>query len=109
MNESIRGLFPALKQFAYMNSAAVSPIPTIAIDAVSSQLNDVASFGSSHYLEWIATKDRARALIAEMLGVRPEQIAFTRNTSDGFAAIANGISWKTDDNLVSFEKEFPAN
>jgi selenocysteine lyase/cysteine desulfurase len=109
MNESIRGLFPALKKFAYLNSAAVSPLPTTAIEAVNLQMNDVASFGSSHYLEWVATKDRSRASIAQMLGVRADQIAFTRNTSDGFAAIANGISWQSDDNIVSFEKEFPAN
>jgi selenocysteine lyase/cysteine desulfurase len=44
-----------------------------------------------------------------MLNVRAEQIAFTRNTSDGFATVANGLTWEKDDNIVSFEKEFPAN
>src|SRR5205807_213504 len=88
---------------------AVSPIPTTAIDAVNSQLLDVAAAGSAGYLDWVATKNHARSLTAEMLGVRPEQIAFTRNTSDGFASIANGLAWRTGDNIVSFEKEFPAN
>jgi selenocysteine lyase/cysteine desulfurase len=44
-----------------------------------------------------------------MLGVRAEQIAFMRNTSDGFAAVANGIKWEEGDNIVSYEQEFPAN
>jgi cysteine desulfurase/selenocysteine lyase len=109
MNEEIRSQFAALEKYTYLNSAAVSPIPKAAIAAVNSQLNDVAMYGSSHYLEWVETKNRARTLIAQMLNVRPEQIAFTRNTSDGFAAIANGIKWKSGDNIVSFEREFPAN
>jgi len=109
MNDSIRSLFPALKQLAYLNSAAVSPMPTTAIEAVKSQMNDVANFGSSHYLDWVETKNRARSLVAQMLNVRSEQIAFTRNTSDGIAAIANGIKWAAGDNIVSFAREFPAN
>jgi selenocysteine lyase/cysteine desulfurase len=72
-------------------------------------MNDVANFGSSHYMNWVETKDRARALVAQMLNVRTEQIAFTRNTSDGFAAIANGITWEKGGNIVSFAREFPAN
>ncbi len=109
MNENIRSLFAATKRSTYLNSAAVSPVPTPAIEAIDRQLNDVAEFGSAHYLEWVATKDRARGLLASMLNVRPEQIAFTRNTSDGFAGVANGLTWKPGDNIVSFEREFPAN
>lgn len=109
MNESIRELFPALKQFAYLNSAAVSPLPTVSIDAINRQLSDVSHFGASHYLDWVETKGRARELVARMVNAKPEQIAFTRNTSDGVAAIANGIGWQNDDNVVSFAREFPAN
>ncbi len=109
MNEQIRSLFPALNKYTYLNSAAVSPLPTTAIDAVRKQLDDVSLNGSNNYLEWVATKNRARALTAEMLNVRSEQVAFMRNTSDGFAAVANGIDWERGDNIVSYEQEFPAN
>lgn len=109
MNEQIRGLFPATKNYTYLNSAAVAPLPTTAIDAVISQLRDVSENGSENYVEWIATKNRARELVAKMLNVSAEQIAFMRNTSDGFATVANGLKWQSGDNIVSFEKEFPAN
>ena len=109
MNENIRKLFPVTEKYTYLNSAAVSPLPTPAVEAVLSQLKDVSENGTTNYLEWIATKDRARSLIAEMLNVRPDQIAFMRNTSDGFASVANGLPWKKGDNIVSFEHEFPAN
>ena len=109
MNENIRSLFPAAVKYTYLNSAAVSPIPMTAVEAVVSQLNDVSNHGSGHYTEWIATKNRARALVASMLNVRDDQIAFTRNTSDGFAAVAAGVDWAEGDNIVSFAGEFPAN
>ena len=109
MNSEIRALFPAANDYTYMNSAAVSPIPTTAVDAVLSQLRDVSANGSVNFMDWVATKNRARALVASMLNVRDEQIAFTRNTSDGFASIAGGVRWRKGDNIVSFAEEFPAN
>ncbi len=109
MNPQIRSLFPALEKLTYLNSAAVSPIPTTAIEAVTSQLNDVALHGALHYQDWVDTKGRCRTLVAEMLHVRPDQVAFVRNTSDGVASIANGLAWQAGDNIVSFAGEFPAN
>lgn len=109
MNEEIRRLFPATEKYAYLNSAAVAPLPRIAAEAVYSQLKDVSENGSANYTDWIATKNRSRELVAEMLNVRPEQIAFMRNTSDGFASVANGLPWRKEDNIVTFAKEFPAN
>ncbi len=109
MKDTIRNLFPALKKYTYLNSAAIAPLPTVAVEAVASQLRDVSENGSTHFPDWINTKKRARDIIAEMLKVKPEQIAFMRNTSDGFSTIANGLKWSKGDNIVSFEKEFPAN
>lgn len=109
MNEAIRSLFPATQFYTYLNSAAISPIPETAIHAVTSQLADVAVNGSTHFQDWVNTKDRSRALLATMLNVRPDQVAFVRNTSDGFSTIANGLPWKQGDNIVSFANEFPAN
>ena len=109
MNENIRSLFPATQKYAYLNSAAVAPIPTITADAVYSQLKDASENGTVNFFEWVATKERARKLVAEMLSVKPEQIAFMRNTSDGFSSVANGLTWQKGDNIVTFAKEFPAN
>ena len=109
MNEAIRSLFPAANKYTYLNSAAVSPIPLTAVEAVNLQLNDVAENGTINFNNWIETKGRARKLLASMMNVRDEQVAFVRNTSDGFASIAAGLPWKTGDNIVSFAGEFPSN
>lgn len=109
MNKELRALFPITERYAYLNSAAVSAIPTTAGEAVGRQLVGVALHGSANYQEWVDTKDRARALLAGMMNVRSEQVAFVRNTSDGIASIANGLKWQTGDNIVSFEREFSSN
>lgn len=109
MNENIRSLFPVIKNYTYLNSAAVAPLPQIAVEAVNRQLRDVSENGTVNFAKWIQTKQRCRGLIAEMLKVRAEQIAFMRNTSDGFSSVANGLDWSEGDNIVTFEREFPAN
>lgn len=109
MNEYIRGLFPATAKYTYLNSASVAPLPTVSLEAVVSQMKDASENGSVNFSDWVRTKNRAREIAAEMLKVKAEQIAFMRNTSDGLATIANGLKWKKGDNIVSFEREFPAN
>jgi selenocysteine lyase/cysteine desulfurase len=109
MNESLRALFPLTQRFVYLNHAAVSPPPTPTIEAVVAQLRDVAANGSLHYRSWVAVRERARKLAAEMLGAETHQLAFMRNTSDGLSTIANGLSWQRGQNIVTFRREFPSN
>ncbi len=109
MNENIRKLFPITQKYTYLNSAAVAPLPTISAEAVASQLLDVTENASVSFPKWVETKNRAREIIAKMLRVKTEQIAFMRNTSDGFSTVANGLTWEKGDNIVSFQKEFPSN
>ncbi len=109
MNDELRALFPITKRAIYLNHAAVSPPPTSTLAAVNSQLRDVAENGSLNYRNWVAIKEQARKLAARMIGARPEQIAFMRNTSDGLSSIANGLRWQAGANLVTFRYEFPSN
>jgi cysteine desulfurase/selenocysteine lyase len=109
MNDAVRALFPITERLNYLNHAAVSPPPSATIAAVQSQLADVSKNGSVNFRNWIGTKERTRALLATMLGARPDQVAFMRNTSDGLSTVANGLRWQPGDNLVTFRNEFPSN
>jgi cysteine desulfurase/selenocysteine lyase len=109
MDDQLRALFPITRRAVYLNNAAVSPPPIPTIDAVQAQLKDVAENGSANYRSWVATKERARKLAADLIGARSEQIAFMRNTSDGLSTVANGLKWRAGDNVVTFRHEFPSN
>lgn len=109
MTPELRALFPITERAVYLNHAAVSPPPTPTIKAVEAQLRDVHENGSVNFHSWLAVKERARELLAGLLGARPEQVAFVRNTSDGLSTVANGLAWKAGDNIVTFRWEFPSN
>jgi cysteine desulfurase / selenocysteine lyase len=109
MTPEIRALFPITERYTYLNHAAVSPLPTTTVRAVESQLRDVNENGSANFRDWLATKEQARELLANLLGARPEQVAFMRNTSDALSSVANGLTWRAGDNIVTFAREFPSN
>jgi selenocysteine lyase/cysteine desulfurase len=109
MNDKLRALFPITQHAVYLNHAAVSPPPHTTMDAVRRQLVDVRDHGSVNFRDWIGVKERARQLAAALIGARPQQIAFMRNTSDGLSTIANGLAWESGDNVATFRNEFPSN
>lgn len=109
MTPELRALFPITQRAVYLNHAAISPPPTPTIEAVEGQLRDVHENGSLNYLDWLEVKRRTRESLAQLLNARPEQVAFMRNTSDALSTVANGLRWKTGDNIVTFRREFPSN
>jgi len=109
MTPELRALFPITERALYFNHAAVSPPPITTIRAVEAQLKDVHENGSINFRDWLATKEQARDLLANLLGARSEQVAFVRNTSDALSTVANGLSWRKGDNIVTFSREFPSN
>src|ERR1043166_2117090 len=109
MTPEIRALFPITERSIYLNHAAVSPPPTTTIRAIEAQLKDVHENGSANFRNWLAVKEQARGLLATLLGARPDQVAFMRNTSDALSTVANGLDWRSGDNIVTFSREFPSN
>lgn len=109
MTPELRALFPVTERYIYFNHAAISPPPIPTIRAIEAQLKDVRENGSTNFRSWLAVKEQARELLAKLLGARPEQVAFMRNTSDGLSTVANGLKWRPGDNIVTFRREFPSN
>ena len=109
MTPELRALFPMSERLVYLNHAAVSPLPTTTLSATEAQLRDVLENGSLNFRSWLSVKEQARQLLASLLGARPEQVAFMRNTSDCLSTVANGLAWRPGDNIVTFRREFPSN
>lgn len=109
MTPELRALFPMTERLVYLNHAAVSPIPTTTLNAVEAQLHDVADSGTLNYRSWLSVKEGARQLLSQLLGAKPQQVAFMRNTSDSLSTVANGLKWRSGDNVVTFRHEFPSN
>jgi len=54
--------------------------------------------------------EKTRGLFARLIRAEPDEIAFTRNVTDGIATIAASLPWKSGENVVLCESlEHPAN
>ncbi|HEY7914682.1 MAG TPA: aminotransferase class V-fold PLP-dependent enzyme [Blastocatellia bacterium] len=109
MDDYVRSLFPVTERYIYMNHAAVSPLSTRVRDRMRDLVDDVTNNGSANYHDWVRTYEETRAAAARMVGARPREIAFMKNTSDGLSAVANGIEWREGDSVVTCDVEFPSN
>jgi cysteine desulfurase / selenocysteine lyase len=104
-----RDQFPVTERLIYLNHAAVTPLCRPAAVAMQNLAQDALDFGSEHYAKWMETYDGVRAATARMINATPAEIAIVKNTSEGIATVATGITWKAGDIVVAFEEEFPAN
>jgi selenocysteine lyase/cysteine desulfurase len=107
--QAYRNEFPVAEQLIYLNHAAVAPLCRRAADAMKWLADDSLQFGSLHYDKWMATYDGLRTAAARLINAKPGEIAIVKNTSEGIAIVATGLSWKHGDRLVAFKEEFPAN
>lgn len=106
--EQIRNNFPIVKNFNFMNHAAVAPLSGPAAEAMvgyARELSESAYLGGNFY----RTVERVRQQSAKLINADTSEVTFVRNTSMGINLVANGISWATGDNVVSNTMEFPGN
>ena len=107
--ERYRHQFPVTKQLIHLNHAAVAPLSRPAAEAMRWLVTDCEDYGSFHYDAWMKTYDGLRDVTAKLINSHPGEIAIVKNTSEGIATIANGMSWQPGDRIIVFEEEFPAN
>ena len=63
----------------------------------------------THSERWTRTYTRTRRAAARLIGARPSEIAFVKNTTEGILMVANGLRWRPGDNVVICDRGFPAN
>lgn len=104
-----REQFPATAERAYFNHAAISPLPTRAANAMRAQVEDAMRHGVHGFGRWTEDASGVRRAAARMLGCGADEIAITKNTSEGLCAVANGLDWRPGDVVVGLDSDFPAN
>lgn len=105
----LRAQFPVTESLIYLNHAAVAPLVKPAAEAMKWFCEDGMLYGSLHYDKWLDAYEGVRRATARMVNVTPEEVALTKNTSEGIATVAMGLDWRAGDRIVAFKEEFPAN
>ena len=101
--------FPVTRACVYLNHAADGPLSRPTARTMHTYIDDLSRFGSVNFGRWDMYEQGAHRRLANMLNVRPDQIAMTASTGDGFMHIADGLNWQEGDTVVTAECEFPSN
>lgn len=103
-----RDAFSEFGDVVYLDVAHQGPLPRAAAQAWRAAVAWKERPDTMPPEVYFGLPDRVRALLAQLLGVVPEEIALTTGASAGLAAVAAGLDWQPGDEIVLAEKEFPA-
>jgi len=96
--DAVRQDFSSVVSYTYLDIASCAPLSGALQRAVAAHLSDPEyGFDKERSLTLV---EQTRALFAQLINAQPDDIALTKNVSDGLNCIANAIDWKAGDNLI---------
>ena len=104
-----RRLFPGAMDQVYLDVSLNGLMPVPARDAALAHL-DKRVMGRAVKAELHAQAERVRGQVAHLIGSEPEEVAITKNVSEGLNLFASSLAWEPGDNVVLCpELEHPNN
>lgn len=104
----IRPLFPAVENVLYLDAGLQTPLSR-PVRAELDRYYESALTLAGPKADWLEHVETVRGKLAAFLGARTEEMAFTKNTSEGLNICANGVRWNPGDNVVLLDTEHPNN
>lgn len=110
--DHVRAEILALDDVIYLNTGTFGPLPRAVAQAVREAYDKIEAHGTFtptifHDLE-LAGFETTRQKVATLLNASPEEIALTRNVSDGINIAAHGIDWQPGDEVIISNLEHPS-
>jgi len=107
--KSLEAYRPVTQRYVYLDHAGIAPLSLRVRRAVEHFLTEGSDFGAFRYHHWMNRIEEVRGDAARLINAEPEEVAFVKNTSHGLSIVAEGLEWKSGDNVLVYEKEFPSN
>jgi len=105
----VREQFPIDPNVIQLNNAAIGSSPRQVLDAVRRYGDMLASQPShAYYDEQEDYVERVRVQLAEFFGCSSEELAVTRNASEGLANVIFGLELKSGDEVLTTTQDYPA-
>lgn len=105
---TIRAEFPALANWTYLDTARKSVPPRCQERAMQEYWRDITETAGAD--AWSAVNvAETREVMARLLGAKPAEIAFTKNTTEGLNIAAHAFDLRPGDNIVLTDMEHVAN
>ena len=106
---TLRTEFPVTEHRAFLDHAAVSPLPRRTAQSLIRLANDMNANGSTAVSGWVERTEETRRSLAKLLNCDPFDIALLKNTSEGLGIVAKGFPSRDGDNVVLASEEYPSN
>lgn len=104
----LRAEFPALARWTYLDTARKSVPPRCQERSMQDYWRDIAETAGAD--AWSAVNvAETREVMAALLGAKPVEIAFTKNTTEGLNIAAHAFDLGPGDNIVLTDMEHVAN
>jgi len=101
--------FPIREHALYLDHAAVCPLPRPVAEAMRDRITDQERRGEEDAERWAQRPLTCRHLGAQLMGCAADDVTLIKSTSEGLSAIAEGLEWAKDDEVLVGEEEFAAN
>jgi selenocysteine lyase/cysteine desulfurase len=103
----VREQFPLTHNRTYLNTGGLGASPQVVIDAVQEKMNaleETSEAGHDHNL-WHQIKSSA----GRLLGCDADELAYTRNTTEGSNIVCNGLPLERGDEVITTTHEHVGN
>lgn len=108
--QMVKRQFPLEEKLVYLNAANVCPASRPVMDRHFEYLRDFhANPSFQNRDKYVAMRESLRGKVARMLRVSADEIAVTRNTSEGSNIIVKGVDLKPGDEVLITDHNHPSN
>ena len=100
--------FPVAQKKIFLAHAGVTALPSVAAGAMKSYIT-ASCEEQQEFSDVLRELSRARHDAASLLGAEAEEIALLGPTALGLSLFANGLDWRTGDEVILYGDDYPAN
>jgi selenocysteine lyase/cysteine desulfurase len=105
-----RSFFPGTRNRAFLDAACVSLMPTQAAEALARLGADLVACppadASTHHIALDATADEPRRQVAQLINVRPDDVALVESTTHALQVVAASVPLARGDRVLVGETDF---
>jgi selenocysteine lyase/cysteine desulfurase len=106
--DAVRKQFPAAERTTYLDSGFQTPLARPVKAAIDLFLREGLETAGPKNV-WLDRVEATRAKVARFLGASPDEIAFTKNTSESMNIAANALPLRADDKVLMIHGDHPNN
>ena len=106
--QAVRSCFGLDPVIVYLNNGSLGPTPLPVLRSLVANDREIASNPSEKMWGPVGNRlEEVRAKAAALLGVGPDDVALTRNTTEGISTVGLGLGLGAGDEVITSDQEHP--